>query len=82
MSTRHELKLWVEEALRRYGGQAKLLDVAKDIWKHHEAGLLAAGELFFTWHYDMRWAATSLRKDGVVEESGTRGIWKLVSGHQ
>ncbi|MBU6503557.1 MAG: hypothetical protein KGQ35_11920 [Burkholderiales bacterium] len=81
MSKREDLKVWVKDALRRHGGEAKLLDVAKDIWKHHETGLLAAGDLYFTWQYDMRWAAISLRKDGHVEEPGKRETWKLVPGH-
>ncbi|QTD46886.1 hypothetical protein [Ottowia testudinis] len=81
MSSKSELKKWVKDALRQHGGSAILLDVAKHIWANHELDLRAAGDLFYTWQYDMRWACTELRKDGDLEEPVKRGVWKLVSGH-
>jgi hypothetical protein len=80
MTAKSELKVWVRDALRQHGGSASLLDVAKHIWSHHESDLRGSGDLFYTWQYDMRWACTELRKDGVVEEPQKRGIWKLVAG--
>ena len=80
MNTRDVLKDWVKDALRRNGGELKLIAVAKDIWKHHEKDLRSSGDLFFSWQYDMRWAATALRKAGEIEAATDRGIWKLTSG--
>lgn len=35
--TKEDLKDWVIEALKAYDGKAKLLDVCKHIWIHHES---------------------------------------------
>ena len=76
MADRESLKDWVYEALEANGGVASLIDVAKHIWKHHEAELRASGDLFFKWQYDMRWAATSLRKAKKMRLEGRK--WALV----
>ena len=64
MATKDDLKSWVLDAIREAGGASSPIDVAKHIWKHHEQDLRASGDLFYKWQYDMRWAATSLRKEG------------------
>ena len=69
-----------KDALRRNSGELRLIEVAKDIWTHHEKDLKSSGDLFFSWQYDMRWAATALRKAGEIEAATDRGIWKLASG--
>ena len=81
MASRDDLKEWVVDALRRGGGELKLLDIARDIWTNHEKELEASGDLFFSWQYDMRWACTALRDSGDIEPPEKRGVWKLVSGH-
>ena len=80
MNTRDVLKDWVKDALRRNSGELELIEVAKDIWTHHEKDLRSSGDLFFSWQYDMRWAATALRKAGEIEAATDRGIWKLTIG--
>jgi hypothetical protein len=75
--SREVLKRWVVDALKRNGGEAHLLTVAKDIWANHEAELRSAGDIFYSWQYDMRWACTALREKGVVESALKPGIWKL-----
>jgi len=81
MTTRQDLQHWVFTALKDSGGSAKILQVAKHIWENHEPELLAAGDLFFTWQYDMRWACTKLRERKIVQpaEVSERGEWKLFS---
>lgn len=71
---------WVREALAANGGSATLVDVARHIWSNHETELRQAGDLFFTWQYDMRWAAMRLRKLGkMAPEDGSRsGLWSLL----
>ena len=61
MADKSDLQEWVIEALRDRGGEAHLTDVAKHIWDNHEAELRASGKLFYTWQYDMRWAAQKLQ---------------------
>lgn len=79
MATKHDLSDWVHAALKELGGTGRLVDVAKAIWKNHEAELRASGDLFFTWQYDMRWAATRLRRAGVIRdaEDSPNGVWEL-----
>lgn len=76
---RQRLKEWVLEALQAQGGKATLVDVAKHIWDNHEAELRTSGRLFYTWQYDMRWAATALRGEGQMRpnERGAGTIWQL-----
>ena len=79
MATKSDLQDWVESAIRDNGGHAKLVEVAKHIWKHHESELMASGDLFYTWQYDIRWAANQLRLNGILApaDSSPEGIWIL-----
>lgn len=79
MATKADLKTWVVDALKHHGGEATLISVARHIWSNHEAELRASGDLFFKWQYDMRWAALSLRHDGILlpADHSPRGSWKL-----
>jgi hypothetical protein len=52
---------WVLQALNDLGGEGHLARVAEHIWTHHENDLRRSGDLFFTWQYDMRWAAQNLK---------------------
>ena len=81
MAGRDVLMDWTEEALIALNGSASLLDVAKKIWDLHEADLINT-ELFYTWQYDYRWAATKLREKGVMKsrEDSPKGIWELNYG--
>jgi hypothetical protein len=79
MATKSDLVDWVVEALKAAGGSASLLFVAKHIWDNHEAQLKRSGKLFYSWQYDMRWAATELRRRKVMvaAEDDIRGKWTL-----
>jgi hypothetical protein len=79
MASKLHLEGWVQEALRAHGGQASLIEVAKHIWANHESELKRSGDLLYTWQYDMRWAATNLRKKKVIKASeiSPRGLWEL-----
>jgi hypothetical protein len=79
MVDRDDLKPWIIEALSELGGSAKLLNVVKKVWEKHKSELEASGDLFFTWQYDIRWAATALRKRKEMKaaEVSPHGIWEL-----
>lgn len=81
MATRSDLEGWVLEALRAYGGTASIVQVARFIWQHYEQQLREAGDLFYTWQYDLRWAAQRLRWSGKLApaDSVPKGIWSLRS---
>lgn len=79
VATKEDIVHWVAQAVRAHGGSATLLEVAKHIWQEHEPDLRRSGSLFYTWQYDMRWAATKLRHRSVLrpaDESPT-GVWEL-----
>ncbi|PPD45312.1 MAG: hypothetical protein CTY15_04345 [Methylocystis sp.] len=76
---REDLVPIVEAAVRANGGTATVVEVAQYIWKNHEAELKASGKLFFTWQYDMRWAALKLRKMKRLADpaSAEKGCWQI-----
>ena len=79
MATKHDVTDWVVSALKALGGRGSLVDVAREIWKHHESDLRASGDLFYTWQYDMRWSANVLRRKGTMKaaELSPSGTWEL-----
>ena len=81
MAAREDLMDWVVEALEALNGSGTLLDVAKKIWEIHEKNL-SGTNLFYTWQYDYRWAATKLREKGTIKpaEESPKGTWELNYG--
>lgn len=75
------LRGWIIEALEALGGAGKLLEVCREVWRRHQADLEAAGDLLYTWQYDIRWAATTLRHDSVLipADEQVEGRWQLAS---
>lgn len=73
------LATWVLDSLGSRGGEAHHIQIAKDIWDGHEDELRAAGELFYTWQYDLRWAGQRLRDAGTLlpDSQTRRGHWRL-----
>jgi hypothetical protein len=78
-ATKHELDKWVVEALRELGGSASLVDICRVIWRDHQAGLKASGDLLYTWQYDARWSAHRLRITARLKPAheSPRGVWEL-----
>jgi hypothetical protein len=76
---RELLRGWLIEALNGLGGSGTIVQVCREVWANHEPELRAAGDLFYTWQYDIRWAATSLRQDGVLRpaDASPQGLWEL-----
>jgi hypothetical protein len=81
MATKYDLQQWVEDALRSLGGSGSVVEVAREIWGKHEQELRDSGDLFYTWQYDMRWAAQALRDTGRAKAASAtrRGKWELTS---
>lgn len=79
MANQADLKNWIIEALEFHGGKAYIIDVHKYVWQVYEPELRKSGDLFFRWQYDLRWAATELRREGKLRRNTrTRGLWRLV----
>jgi hypothetical protein len=79
MAADRNLARWVEDALKESGGSAAIVQVCKHIWLHHREDLEAAGDLFYTWQYDVRWAAHTLRREGKLlpVDTSPKGVWQL-----
>lgn len=79
MATREDMKNWVIQALKSLGGKGWPKDIAKYIWDHYESDLRRSGGLLYTWQYDVRWAAQSLRNEGTLKPvNGRRDLpWEL-----
>ncbi|AEH45230.1 hypothetical protein Thein_1364 [Thermodesulfatator indicus DSM 15286] len=80
MADKYDLRDWLVEALRANGKSARIVDVCKYIWDKYEDELRASGNLFYTWQYDVRWAATELRKTGIMKAANMspQGVWELI----
>jgi hypothetical protein len=76
---REDLQEQILEALQELGGQGTIVEIAKIIYKNHVSDLEKSGDLFYTWQYDMRWAATFLRKEKKLKaaEKLPSGIWAI-----
>lgn len=74
---REILRVWVIEALRDLKGSAYLLDVADHIWTNHADDLSRNRKLLLKWQYEMRWAATSLRRQGLMKFNDRNEPWSL-----
>ena len=79
MATKQDLETWVKDALVELDGKGHLVAVAKIIWKNQEQELINSGDLFYTWQYDMRWAANKLRASGTMKSAdiSPSGVWEL-----
>ena len=79
MADKHDLQDWTHAALKKLGGRARLVEVARVIWEDHEPELRESGQMFFTWQYDMRWAANRLRRHGIMRQADQSplGVWEL-----
>jgi hypothetical protein len=76
---RDNIELWVREAVTEAGGDASVLETAKYIWARHEGEIRSSGDHFYSWQYDMRWAAQRLRDRNIltVEKVAGRSRWLL-----
>ncbi|WP_194944149.1 hypothetical protein [Aeromicrobium sp. S22] len=80
MSRSNQLMPWVVEALTALGGSGTVIEVSRAVWEKHEEDLRASGDLFYSWQYDLRWAAQKLRDSGTLErmDGGRSAAWSLV----
>jgi hypothetical protein len=69
----------VLDALKTLGGAGSIPKVAEQVWIAREKDLRGSGELFFTWQYDIRWAAQRLQDAGKLEKIKRSGksVWEL-----
>ncbi|PZT55628.1 hypothetical protein [Paenibacillus silvae] len=77
---RKELEKFIVEALESLGGKASIIEVSKYIWENYEHELRLRSDLFYTWQYEIRWAAKGLRDAGRIKPASesSKGAWELV----
>lgn len=77
MGRRDDLKQWVYDAVKAHG-EASIIETAKHIWRHHSSEIEGWGDGFYTWQYDMRWAAQVLRDERKLVVASNRK-WALAT---
>jgi hypothetical protein len=79
--TKTGLQGLVLEALKGLGGSASPVEVSRFVWDHHEKDLRNSGDTFYSWQYDLRWAAHALRAEGLIRpvKASPRGHWELAT---
>ena len=78
VSDKSDLKVWVEDAIKDLG-PSSVVDVSRWVWDKHEQDLRESGSLFYTWQYDLRWAAQVLRNEGRLAPvgRGRSAVWRF-----
>ena len=75
--------------IKELGGRASMMDIFKKFWSKYKHQIKETDDIFYTWNYDIRWAATYLRKHGRMkaasiqentygEPISPKGIWEIV----
>lgn len=77
---RFDLPDLLEKTLISLGGKGTIVEICKAFWGSYEEKLRESGDLFYTWQYDIRWAATKLREEKKLKsrEISPKGVWELV----
>lgn len=88
MIRRNDLPNLLKKVLLNLGGRADMMSIFKEFYRLYGNQLSPDEELFYTWNYDIRWAATRLRKRDEMEPArkkenthgdniAPKGIWAL-----
>ena len=80
MARKEDLIDWLIEALKAHNRSASIVEICRYVWDKYENELRRSGDLFYTWQYDIRWAATELRKKNIMRpvHISPKGIWELL----
>ena len=66
--------------LDELGGEATVVEAAAWFWSRYDKELRNSGHLFYTWEFDLKKAAESLRRDHRMVEAFDcpENVWELV----
>ncbi len=75
---KQNLPEYVLNALNALGGEATIVEICKYIWDNEisKIPINQRNDHFYTWGYDVRWAAQKLR-DNNLSYIPRRGVWAL-----
>ena len=78
--TKTDLPDLLYKTIKNLGGKATTINIFKEFYKLYENDLKNSGDLFYTWNYDIRWAATELRKTKRMKLASdtSKGIWEII----
>lgn len=76
---KEDLQILLKNVLNQLGGSAPIMEVFKKFYEMYGKNLDKNDDLFYTWNYDIRWAATELRKKHIMKpiNLSPRGVWEL-----
>ena len=76
---RDDLPELLKATFANLSGSVTIIEVCKKFWADNESKLRRSGDLLYTWQYDIRWAATTLRKTGIMKDASVSesGVWEL-----
>lgn len=86
---RQDLPNLLYSLIKDLGGSASMMEIFREFWKRYEPLLKSSGDLFYTWNYDIRWAATQLRNANRMKPASKqenthgaptspKGIWEII----
>lgn len=66
-----------------------MMEVFRKFWKDYKHQLSETDDIFYTWNYDIRWAATALRKQKKMKPAtkkentyganvSSKGVWEII----
>ncbi|MBT9448783.1 hypothetical protein ICN84_01690 [Akkermansia glycaniphila] len=87
--TRKDLPNILYQLLQKLGGKASMMTIFREFWKVYGNQLSPTDDMFYTWNYDIRWAATQLRQQKRMRGASTKenthgvpvspkGIWEII----
>ena len=61
-------------------GHGSIISICKRFWSNYENELKNSDDLFYTWPYNIRWAATAFRKTGRMQDANLSpsGVWEII----
>ncbi len=69
----------LRKTLHDLGGKGTIVEICRHVWENYQDELQKSGDLLYTWQYDIRWAATALRKLKIMRDKNIspKGVWEL-----
>lgn len=79
-----EMEIILVGILKNLGGKSHFVPICRLVWGNHENWIRRSENMLYIWQFELGWAATRLRKKGIMlPDSGRRdGTWELAPQKQ
>lgn len=74
---RMDLAPFILEALEVNGGSATIPQIGRYVWETYRRELEGAGDFFYVWQYELRWAGDLLVRQKRIKKGPPSGTWHL-----